>query len=116
MGYETPEMNRATLVETTYKAVIALNRLLEQNKLITARRRRHEEERLKQELDAVQKQSDVHARWLVGESSIYTSRVRGLLIKPHAFRPIGILRETRAGLSNFLRDSLAGEARSPWLL
>lgn len=116
MGYETPEMDRATLVETTYKAIIALNRLLEENKLITTRRRRHEEERLKQELDVVQKQSDVHARWLVGESSIYTSRVRGLLIKPHAFRPIGILRETRAGLSNFLRDSLAGEARSPWLL
>ena len=116
MGYETPEMDRSTLVETTYKAVIALNRILEGSKLITPRRRKREEERLKQEWDAVRRVSDVRARWLVGESSIYTSRVRGLLIKPHAFRPTGILREACAGLRDFFHDSLARQTRNPWHL
>ena len=114
MGYETPEMDRAKLVETTYKATIALNRLLEKNKLITSRRRRREEERLKREWDVVQKQSDVHAWWLVGESSLYTSKVRGLLIKPRAFRFTGIMREVLSGIGDFFQDIHTRQISNPW--
>lgn len=114
MGYETPCMGRNALVETTYKANMALNRLLEKHRLVTARSRQREEERLRREWQSVKNSSNIRARWLVGESSIYTSRVRGFFIKPHAFRPIGILREAYSGLRDFVRDRSAGEARSPW--
>jgi B12-binding domain/radical SAM domain protein len=123
MGYETFDMDRVTLVRTTYKANIALNRLLEKHNLITARNRRREEERLKREWHMVEQSFTTSAtgipayhvgqdarptKWLVGESSIYTSKVRGFLIKPHAFRPLGILGEACVGLRGFLRDSSAG--------
>lgn len=111
IGYETLDMDRTTLVDATYKATIALNRLLEMNSQITRSNRLHEEERLKREWYAVQENKSSRTRWLIGESSIYTSRVRGFLIKPYAFRPLGILREVCVGLRNFFRDSFAGEAR-----
>ena len=113
-GYETPDMNRSTIVETTYRARIALNRLLEENGLIKPRSRRREEKRLKREWSAVQGDGNTPARWLVGESSIYISKMRGFLIKPNAFRPLGIIRETSAGLRSFFQDLRSGEARSPW--
>jgi B12-binding domain/radical SAM domain protein len=114
IGYETLHMDRATLVETAYRANIALNRLLEESKLITPHRRRREEERLNQEWNAVQGNGNARTRWLVGESSIYTSKVRGFIIKPHAFRPLGILREASTGLRDFLQDLRSGDVRGPW--
>ena len=114
MGYETLGMDRSAVVDATYKATIAINRLHEKNGLVTARSRRREEERLRREWRAVQENSNIRSRWLVGESSIYTSRVRGLLIKPQAFRPFGILHEACVGLCDFLRDLAAGEARRAW--
>lgn len=111
LGYETCDMDRSAIVETTYEATIALNRLLEKNNLVTTRSRRGVEERLKRERSAVLGGGKVPARWLVGESSLYTSRVRGSLIKPYMFRPIGLLREAGIGLRHFLRDLSAGETK-----
>ncbi len=116
IGYETSEMNGDALVNVTYKAAIALNRLLEKHNLIATRNRRREEKRLKREWEAIQRNNGTGARWLVGESSIYTSRLRGFLIKPQAFRPAGLLSEAYAGLRGFYGDLLTGGTRSPWRL
>ena len=114
MGYETPHMDRDTLMETAYKAAIAVNRLHEKHSLITTRSRRREEKRLMREWQAVQRKTDTRTRWLIGESSIYTSGVRGFLIKPHAFRPFGILSEVSQGLRDFMKDYSSGRAAGPW--
>ena len=107
-------MDRATIVETTYKALIKLNRLLEGHDLVTSRARQREERRLRQEWRTIRKGDRVSSRWLVGESSIYTSKNRGFPIKPFAFRPFGLIRETNAGLRDFLRDSTDGGAKRSW--
>ncbi len=113
-GYETYDMERSVIIETTYKATIELNRLHERHNLITARNRQREEERLKREWQAVQRKSTHQVRCIVGESSLYTSRLRGFFIKPFAFHPFGILNEVCVGLRRFFSDMFTGKVKSPW--
>ncbi len=113
-GYETLDMDKETLVDVSYRAAIALNRLHEKYGLITELSRRREEKRLKREWQEIRGNYDARSGWLIGESSLYTSRMRGFFIKPLAFRPSGIVSAATVGFRNFFHDLHAGEVRRPW--
>ena len=98
LGYCTQSMGRGTMVETTYEAIIALNRIHEKHGLVTARARGREENRLKRELEEIKKGRFRKKLWLQGESSLYTPGLRGSLKKLFLLRPQGILKETLKGL------------------
>ena len=106
LGYETNAMKRGDLVETVYRATLAMNQLYERSGLITTRRRQRAEKRLKEE--EVGRPSDGNARWLIGEASLCPSEALGFPVKPHLFRPLGICRELCSGVRKGLGDLSGG--------
>lgn len=98
LGYCTESMDSNTLVETTYEAGIALNRIHAEHGLLSQRRRRKEESRLRRELEYIREGRVRKRLWLQGESSLYTPGLRGSLSRMLQLRPLGIIKETLRGL------------------
>lgn len=98
LGYSTEHMDRKTFVETSYEAIISLNRLHEKHGLLSARVRLREEHRLKWEFEEIMTGRFRKKLWLQGESSLYTPSLRGNLRKLFFLRSRGILSEILRGL------------------